>query len=61
MDFAREHALPEVLIAGKEALARYKLEEIPTTILVGPGGIVKKVWVGVLTPDAVAELGTPHS
>lgn len=57
VDYAREHALGEVLIAGKEALAKFKIEEIPTTILVGPGGTVKKVWIGVLTADAVAELG----
>ncbi len=53
-EFARDHALPDpVLLSDAEALTRYKVQEIPATIVVGPGGVVKRVWVGVLSEEAL--------
>ena len=61
-EFARDHALPEpVLLSDHEALTRYNVFSIPTTVVVGPGGVVKRVWVGVLPEDALDALGTLRS
>ncbi len=62
VDFAKNHSLPDpVLLSDPSALAKYKVDEIPMTILVGPGGVVKKVWVGTLSRDALEQLGVTRS
>jgi peroxiredoxin len=53
--FAADHGLlGPVLIAGQEDLAGYKVSHIPTTIVVGPHGVVQRVWVGVM-PDGAPD------
>lgn len=55
--FVDEHGLDgPVFVAAAGALAGYKVAYIPTTILVGPGGVVKRVWVGVLSEEDLDEL-----
>lgn len=55
--FVEEYALDRpVFLAGADALSGYKVAYIPTTLLIGPGGVVKRVWVGVLSEDALEEL-----
>jgi len=52
--FASDHGLPgPVLVSGAQSLNGYKVNEIPATIRVGPGGVVKRVWVGVLSEEAL--------
>ena len=45
-----------MFLAAGDALAGYKVVYIPTTMLIGPGGVVKRVWVGVLSEEALREL-----
>jgi peroxiredoxin len=55
--FTERHALPPpVLIGTGEALAAYKVTHVPTTVVVGPGGVVESVWVGALSDDAEADI-----
>jgi peroxiredoxin len=59
-EFSDEHLLNgPVLVGDAEALAEYKVGYIPTTLVVGPGGEVRRIWVGVLEEDTVAELSRP--
>ena len=46
----------EVLVGSPSVLDRYKVARIPTTVQVGPGGVVNGVWIGVLSEAVVAEL-----
>ena len=43
----------DVLVANADELRDYKVTHIPTTIVIGPGGIVKRVWVGILPDEAL--------
>ena len=61
-DFAAAHALRgPVLVSDAHTMATYKVLEIPATIVVGPGGVVKKVWVGVLSEEALRHFGADRS
>ncbi len=46
----------EVLIADRSVLDRYKVFQIPATVLVGTGGVVSGVWIGILPDTVVSEL-----
>ena len=53
--FAEDHdLLGPVLIAGQDDLVGYKVTHIPMTVIVGPDGVVQRVWVGVM-PDGAAD------
>jgi hypothetical protein len=55
---AKERGLLEpVLLSTGETLAKYKVKAIPTTLVVGPGGVIRQVWVGTLSEDALRTLG----
>jgi peroxiredoxin len=54
--FADTHELTEpVLVADRESMIGYKITYIPTTIVVAPGGVVRKVWIGGLPDEATAD------
>ena len=55
--FVEEYDLDRpVLLAARNDLIGYKVAYIPTTMLIGPGGVVKRVWVGVLSEEDLEEL-----
>jgi len=55
--FVAEYGLEgPVLVAQADALTGYKVAYIPTTLLIGPGGVVKRVWVGVMSEEELEEL-----
>lgn len=37
-------------------LRRLRVRGMPTSVLVGADGIIRRVWVGLITPDVAAEL-----
>jgi cytochrome c biogenesis protein CcmG, thiol:disulfide interchange protein DsbE len=37
-------------------LRRLRVRGMPTSVLVGANGIIRRVWVGLITPDTAAEL-----
>lgn len=39
-----------------EVLRRYRVRGMPTSIFIDADGVVQGVWVGLITPDKVAEL-----
>ncbi len=39
-----------------EVLRRYRVRGMPTSIFIDASGVVQGVWVGLITPDKVAEL-----
>lgn len=39
-----------------EVLRRYRVRGMPTSIFIDASGVVQGVWVGLITPDRVAEL-----
>jgi len=54
-EFAAEHELQKpVLVADSREL--HRVNHIPTTIQIGPEGIVRNVWVGVLPAEALVEI-----
>ena len=56
-EFAAENELQmPVLVADSRELLDYRVNHIPTTIQIGPGGVVRNVWVGVLSEEALAEI-----
>jgi thiol-disulfide isomerase/thioredoxin len=59
--FAVEHGMdfPVLLDSDSALLDSLLIDSLPTTILVGPDGVVKVVHIGVLSPEAFAELIAP--
>jgi hypothetical protein len=57
LPFIEEHQ-PDgpVFISDDNALLDYRVTYIPTTMEIGPGGVVKNVWVGELPDEAAAEI-----
>ena len=62
LNYARQYcernniALPEILAEPSySTYLRLRLEGVPYTVIVGPGG-VEKVWRGRLTPQAILEI-----
>jgi len=49
-------SLPVILKADPRATVDYRMHLTPQTILVDPNGKVEKVWTGVMTDSAVADL-----
>ena len=49
-------SLPVILKADPQATVDYRMHLTPQTILVDPNGKVEKVWTGVMTDSAVADL-----
>lgn len=37
-------------------LRRLRVRGMPTSVLIGPDGVIRGVWVGLVTPDTAAEL-----
>ena len=57
--FVSQHQLsnlPVILKADPRATVDYRMRLTPQTILVDPNGKVEKVWTGVMTDSAVADL-----
>ena len=57
--FVSQHqlsSLPVILKADPKATVDYHMRLTPQTILVDPNGKVEKVWTGVMTDSAVADL-----
>jgi len=57
--FVSQHqlsSLPVILKADPRATVDYHMHLTPQTILVDPNGKVEKVWTGVMTDSAVADL-----
>jgi len=46
----------QVVKVGLQTKLAYKLNTTPTTILLGPGGRVKGVWIGLLSSDEVSAI-----
>ncbi len=60
--FASEHEIPEpMLVADQGQLGKYRVFRVPATIVVGSGGVVKNVWLGLLSEEAVATLTNARS
>ena len=59
--FALEYDMefPVLLDSDSALLDSLLIDSLPTTILVGPDGVVKAVHIGVLSPEAFAELIAP--
>ena len=57
--FVSQHqlsSLPVILKADPRAMVNYHFQLTPQTMLVDPAGKVEKVWTGVMTDSAVADL-----
>jgi hypothetical protein len=57
--FLSEHqitGIPVMVQVDPVGRVSYRLQLTPQTILVGPGGKIEKVWSGVLSEDASAEI-----
>ncbi len=55
--YMAEHELSGLPILGEPDpgdLVTYKLDLTPQTLLIGPGGVVERVWPGVIRPEQVA-------
>ena len=53
----QEANFPSVSVSGDTSFARkYKITGVPQTLLITGGGVVKKNWVGELSPDQVKEI-----
>ena len=60
-EFARDHLLQgPILLSTAATLESYRVRGIPATLVVGPGGVVRQAWVGVLSEDALHALATPR-
>ena len=46
----------DVLVADRSTLDSYKIFQVPTTVLVGPDGVVSGVWAGILPDEVASEL-----
>ena len=49
----------EVLLGNRDVLDRYKVSLIPTTVQVAAEGVVRGVWVGVLSDSVTEQLIQP--
>lgn len=57
VSYAKDHGfLDAVRLASVEIADQYKVHEIPTTVLVEPGGLVTQVWRGQLSDEALQSL-----
>jgi hypothetical protein len=58
-DYAKQKEIPPSYVVADPPRRTYfqlSLEAVPNTIVVGPGGLVEKVWSGALEPDKWEEI-----
>lgn len=52
----RASGLPHVVVDDVAGRARFGVREVPTTVEVGPDGVVRRGWIGPLPPGALGSV-----